>query len=90
MDFTKPSEPGVMTQLLLTLDFSCWQCEEAINVKVRCTGIGLRAGAGTVAAAQLECPHCTAANEVCFHPTGSIVCVRPARLARRQPEPSIN
>lgn len=79
-----------MTQLLLTLDFCCWNCDNALEIKVHCCGKGLAAGPRTVAAVELGCPHCTKGNQVCFHPTGTVVCVRPAATLYRRRMPSLN
>ena len=64
-----------MTALELSLDFACGECEGVIGVTVQCTGKGLAAGPRTVAACKVPCPMCGKINQVCFHPTGSVVAV---------------
>ena len=70
-----------MLELQLCLGFFCCKCEEAIEVTVQCSGKGLEAGPQTVAAARVPCPACCLINQVCFHPTGTIVAVRPIDLS---------
>jgi phage FluMu protein Com len=79
-----------MTQLQLSLRFVCQECEEGIQIKVHCSGSGLKAGPRTVAAVEISCPHCWAVNEVCFHPTGTIVAVRSGERGAWLPLPSLN
>jgi hypothetical protein len=79
-----------MTELQLSLRFTCYDCDEALNVTVQCKGKGLAAGPRTVAAAHVPCPVCGTVNEVCFHPTGTVVAVRSAKPRRPVPVPSVN
>jgi hypothetical protein len=79
-----------MMELRLSLDFACLECEESITAVVVCQGKGLAAGPRTVAACTVPCPHCGCPNEVCFHPTGTVVAVRPGRCAARMAVPSVN
>jgi hypothetical protein len=79
-----------MLELRLSLDFACCACEEAINITVDCKGEGLAAGPRTVAAAVVPCPGCGQTNQVCFHPTGTVVAVRPVARPVRIPLPSLN
>ena len=79
-----------MPSLDLDLMFDCCACQGKVELTVRCQGRGLAAGPRTVAAVQLRCPNCGGANEVCFHPTGRIVAVRPMDVRFWIPLPSVN
>ena len=75
-----------MTELNVTLEFLCCDCEEAVTVTVRCTGGGSVRRAG-VAAVNVPCPTCGQTNQVCFEPDGT---VRSVRLYFRQPLPTFS
>jgi hypothetical protein len=79
-----------MLELQLELTFFCGACEESLAVTVQCSGKGLADGPATVAAALVPCPACHGHNQVCFHPTGTVVTVRPVAdyLRRCQPSPN--
>jgi hypothetical protein len=66
-----------MTSLELTLNYCCQECEEAVEIKVTCEGKGLAAGPRVVAGVNVPCPFCGETSQVCFHPTGQVVAVRP-------------
>jgi len=66
-----------MTSLELLLDYDCPECQEDIEIRVKCEGKGLAAGPRTVAGVHVPCPHCGETCQVCFHPTGQVVDVRP-------------
>jgi phage FluMu protein Com len=65
-----------MTELHVTLDFACCDCDETVQVTVRCTGEGLVREAGT-AAVNVPCPTCGQVNQLCFEPCGTVRSVRP-------------
>jgi hypothetical protein len=75
-----------MTELHVTLDFACCDCEQAMSVTVRCTGKGL-AGRGATAAVNVPCPSCGQVNQVSFRPDGTVGSVR---LFCRQPVPTFS
>ena len=79
-----------MLQILVSLEFFCHACEELVQLKVHCSGEGLKAGPRAVAAVQVSCPHCQAVNQVCFRTTGEVVLVRPVAARSRVPAPSLN
>ncbi len=81
-----------MVELNLALDFVCCSCEGDVTVKLKCEGKGLAAGARTVAAAQIPCPHCYTVNEIYFEPSGTVRDVHPYRARRQVVElvPSVN
>jgi phage FluMu protein Com len=75
-----------MTELNVTLEFACCDCEETITVTVRCTGEGLarKAGAATV---NVPCPTCGQVNQLYFEPNGT---VRSVQLYCRRPVPTFS
>jgi len=75
-----------MTELNVTLEFSCCDCQEAVTVTVRCTGGG-PARKGGVAAVNVPCPTCGQTNQLSFEPDGT---VRSVRLFYRQPLPTFS
>jgi hypothetical protein len=77
-------------QLQCCLDFICCECEGSIGVTVKCSGRGLAAGSRTVAAVRVPCPQCQVVNQVCFHPTGTVVDVSPAGQRGLMILPSLN
>lgn len=81
-----------MMEVILTLDFVCCSCSEAIAVTVHCTGNGLKARDGSVAAVKVPCPHtgCGLINQLYFEPNGQVRSVRPCITNHLIPEPSLN
>jgi phage FluMu protein Com len=79
-----------MVEVKVTLEFACCTCEHSVSVTVKCTGKGLTAGARTVAAVNVPCPHCGAVNQLYFEPTGTVRAVAPYSGPRPRPEPSLN
>ena len=74
-----------MTELNVTLEFACCDCEETMTVTVRCTGEGLaREAAATV---NVGCPMCGQINQLDFEPNGT---VRSVRLYCRRPLPTFS
>jgi hypothetical protein len=75
-----------MTELHVTLEFACCDCEGAVTVTVRCTGAGLTRefGAATV---NVPCPSCGQTNQLNFEPNGT---VRSVRLYCRRPVPTFS
>jgi hypothetical protein len=84
-----PTRVEPMLKLRLSLDFACCACEESLTMTVDCEGKGL-AAARTVAAVTVPCPLCGQTNQVCFHPTGTVVAVRAVERPVRIPLPSLN
>jgi hypothetical protein len=80
-----------MTELQVTIGFSCCYCEEPVSVTVLCRrkGDGAEA-AGGVAGANVPCPTCGEVNRVLFEPNGSLRDVRPYRPRLTLPVPSVN
>lgn len=80
-----------MTHVPVCLRFECHECGTGVELKVECSGTGLRAGPQVVAAVTVTCPDCQASNQVCFHPTGVVVAVREgSNEALRRLQPSVN
>jgi hypothetical protein len=79
-----------MMEVEVTLDFICCLCDQSVNVVVRCTGAGLAAGPGPVAAVSIPCPSCGLVNQLTFEPSGTVRSVTPYHSPRRAPEPSLN
>jgi hypothetical protein len=79
-----------MTELLVTLDFACCTCSQAMSVTVKCTGKGLALGGRTVASVNVPCPTCSSINQLYFEPSGTIHAVAPYASPRQVPEPSVN
>ena len=75
-----------MTELNVTLEFLCCDCQETVTVTVRCTGKKLEREAGT-AAVNVPCPTCGQTNQLAFEPNGT---VRSVRLYCRQPLPTFS
>jgi len=75
-----------MTELHVTLDFACCDCEQAMTVTVTCTGKGLTRR-DAVAAANVPCPSCGQVNQVSFDPDGTVESVR---LYCRRPVPTFS
>ena len=75
-----------MTQLHVTLEFACCDCEEAVTVTVQCSGEGLVREAGA-AAVNVPCPTCGQTNQLDFEPNGT---VRSVRLYCRRPVPTFS
>ena len=75
-----------MTELHVTLDFACCDCEQAVTVTVRCTGDGLTRRDST-AAVNVPCPTCGQVNQVSFGPDGTVASVR---LYCRRPVPTFS
>jgi hypothetical protein len=79
-----------MEMVVLTLDFACCACGEAVRVTVQCKGKGLGStAADTVAAVNVPCPSCQQINQLCFEPGGRVRSVRPY-ACRVLPAPSVN
>jgi hypothetical protein len=80
-----------MTEMQVTLGFSCYHCDEPVSVTVLCQGKGqgplLFDG---VAAVNVPCPTCNEINQVFFEPNGTLRCVRPVSQRMTIPVPSIN
>jgi len=51
----------VMMELKVTLDFSCYGCEECVTVTVQCRGEGV--GSEALAAVNVPCPSCSSINK---------------------------
>jgi hypothetical protein len=80
-----------MTQLELSLDYVCLDCEGAVGVTVQCCGRGLEEGEGAVTAVRVPCPNCGSVSRVAFRPvTGEIVELLPLETLFRIPLPSLN
>jgi hypothetical protein len=80
-----------MTDLQVTLDFSCCGCEESVSVTVLCRGKAAGEPAlGGVAAVNVPCPTCGEVNQVFFEPNGTLRCVRAYRQRLTLPVPSVN
>jgi len=75
-----------MTELTVTLDLACCDCEQAMTVTVRCAGDGL-ARRGATAAVNVPCPACGQVNQVSFEPDGTVGSVR---LYCRRPVPTFS
>jgi len=81
----------VITELTVTLDFSCCGCSEPVSVTVQCSGKGLASNSTQVLpAVHVPCPYCGLINRLLFEPTGAVLSVKPCLLARPLPEPSMN
>jgi hypothetical protein len=79
-----------MLELELVLDFACCACRESVRVRVKCSGKGLAAGPGAVAAVNVPCPDCGLVNRLLFEPSGTVRAVKPYTGPRSLPEPSVN
>jgi hypothetical protein len=80
-----------MTELQVTLDFACCDCDEPVSVTVLCQGKGPGPlPFGGVAAVKVPCPTCGEINQVFFEPNGTLRCVRPVNQRLAMPVPSIN
>jgi len=77
-----------MMDLKLTLDFSCYGCEECVTVTVQCRGEGV--GQEALAAVNVPCPSCGTINKLSFETNGTVRSVRPCVCYRPLPEPSVN
>jgi hypothetical protein len=77
-----------MMDLKLTLDFSCYGCEECVTVTVQCRGEGV--GHEALAAVNVPCPSCGTINKLSFETNGTVRSVRPYVCYRTLPEPSVN
>ncbi len=75
-----------MTELHVTLEFACCDCEGAVTVTVRCTGDGLESEVKT-ATVNVPCPTCGQTNQLNFEPNGT---VRSVRLYCRRPVPTFS
>jgi hypothetical protein len=75
-----------MTELNVTFEFACCDCERAVTVTVRCTGEGLEREAST-ATVNVPCPTCGQTNQLEFEPNGT---VRSVRLYCRRPVPTFS
>ena len=75
-----------MTELNVTLEFACCDCEETVLVTVRCTGERLDREA-SIAAVNVPCPTCGQTNQLTFEPSGT---VRSVRLYCRTPLPTFS
>jgi len=75
-----------MTELNVTLEFACCDCERAVTVTVRCTGDGLEREASR-ATVNVPCPTCGQVNQLDFDPSGA---VRSVRLYCRRPVPTFS
>jgi hypothetical protein len=75
-----------MTELNVTLEFACCDCEKAVTVTVRCTGEGLEREA-SMATVNVPCPTCGQVNQLDFEPNGT---VRSVRLYCRRPLPTFS
>jgi hypothetical protein len=81
----------VMMELQMTLDFTCWSCQQPVTVTVQCTGKGLvKPAPPAVAAVNVPCPTCNQVNQLCFEPGGTVREVRPFVSRSWMPEPSVN
>jgi hypothetical protein len=79
-----------MLELEVNLDFACCVCQQSITVRVKCTGKGLAAGPGAVAAVNVPCPCCGLVNRLSFEPGGTVRSVTPCASPRAVPDPSVN
>jgi hypothetical protein len=79
-----------MTELQVTLDFTCCGCDGPVNVTVLCQGKGPGLPAAGVAVVNVPCPTCGEVNEVSFEPGGTLRRVRPYRRRLALPVPSVN
>jgi hypothetical protein len=80
-----------MTELQITLDFFCHNCEEPVSVTVLCQGKGQGPVVFEgVAAVNVPCPTCSEVNQVFFEPNGKLRFVRPLRQRITIPAPSLN
>jgi hypothetical protein len=79
-----------MLELQLNLGFACCVCLQSVSVVVKCSGKGLAAGPGTVAAVNVPCPHCGLVNHLSFEPSGAVRSVERYRSPGSLPEPSVN
>jgi hypothetical protein len=79
-----------MLELEVTLAFACCACDDAVGVRVRCSGKGLAAGPRAVAAVDIRCPHCGRVNCLSFQPDGTVRSVELSNSPRCLPEPSVN
>ncbi len=75
-----------MTELNVTLEFACCDCEKEVTVTVRCTGEGLERDDRT-AAVNVPCPTCGQVNQLTFEANGT---VRSVRLFCRQRLPTFS
>ena len=75
-----------MTELHLTLEFACCDCERAVTVTLRCSGEGLDREART-ATVNVPCPTCGQVNQLDFESNGT---VRSVRLYCRRPVPTFS
>ena len=79
-----------MMELNVIVDFACCLCAYELNVELRCTGKGLAAYPGAVAAVRVTCPDCGNTNQVYFEPNGTVRAVSPIPPGLARLEPSIN
>ena len=79
-----------MIEVMVSLDFPCACCDQAVGVTVKCEGKGLTTAARTVAAVNVPCPGCGAVNKLYFEPNGTVRAVTPCPGPRQVPEPSLN
>ena len=75
-----------MTELHVTLEFACCDCEKAVTVTLRCCGEELEREART-ATVNVPCPTCGQVNQLDFEPNGT---VRSVRLFCRRPVPTFS
>ena len=75
-----------MTDLHVTLDFACCDCDGVVQATVRWSGEGSVREPGT-AAVNVPCPTCGQVNQLCFEPCGK---VRSVRLYCRRPLPTFS
>ena len=80
-----------MTELHVTLDFTCCDCDEPVSVTVLCRDKGSGSPPpGGVVAVNVPCPTCGQVNQLFFEPGGAVRAVRPYPCFRFVPEPSVN
>jgi hypothetical protein len=80
-----------MTQLELSLDFVCQECNGNIGISIQCSGRGLEEDCETMSAVRVPCPNCQCILEVYFRPlTGEYVDQVPLLVQGLRPMPSLN
>ena len=80
-----------MTQLELSLDFVCQECNGNVGITMQCRGRGLEEVSDALSAVRVPCPNCQCILEVYFRPlTGVYVDQVPLILQGHVPVPSMN
>ena len=89
-DYVVEEWTDAMTELQVTLDFFCRDCEGPVSVTVVCRQKAFPTQAAGVAAVNVPCPACGEVNQVFFEPNGTLRSVRPYRRRLTVPAPSVN